>query len=128
MQVLAIVTPGIGCYRYGSHPDQVQHAADPACTYAGAKGTCMSIEVHRAIVQRFAEALNQADIATIEAVLAPDLIDHMTSPELGTGSAGFVQLFQQFRAAFPDVTFVTEDMIAEGDRVVWRTTTSGTHT
>jgi steroid delta-isomerase-like uncharacterized protein len=91
-----------------------------------AKG--MSLEVHKAIVRRFAQAFNQGDFATMRDLIAPQAVDHSTDPSILSICDGLVGVFQQFRAAFPDAVITTEDLIAEADKVVWRTTTRGTHT
>src|SRR5439155_22952243 len=41
--------------------------------------------------------------------------------------AGAKQVFSFYRAAFPDLQVNAEDLIAEGDRVVARWSSSGTH-
>jgi predicted ester cyclase len=44
------------------------------------------------------------------------------------GPAGFKLVHEQFRGAFPDITVVVEDMIAEGDKVAARCSVRGKHT
>ena len=51
--------------------------------------------------------------------LAPSL-PPLTGAEQGARITGF-------RAAFPDLRFTMEDMVAEGDRVAFRATLRGTH-
>jgi predicted ester cyclase len=58
---------------------------------------------------------------------APDYVGHAPPfPDIvGLQAAkGFALAYRQ---AFPDLQTATEDMIAEGDKVVVRWTTSGTH-
>jgi len=43
-----------------------------------------------------------------------------------SGAEGLKQFITVFRTGFPDLHFTIEDMIAEGDRVVWRYTARGT--
>jgi predicted ester cyclase len=41
--------------------------------------------------------------------------------------AGMEQITPAFFTAFPDTHYTLEDLIAEGDKVVWRYTFRGTH-
>jgi steroid delta-isomerase-like uncharacterized protein len=43
------------------------------------------------------------------------------------GAAGWKQLAQMYRTAFPDVIMTIDEQIAEGDKVVTRFTARGTH-
>jgi predicted ester cyclase len=54
----------------------------------------------------------------------------MASPtilRLLCGPAEFKLLHEQFRGAFPDITVVVEDMIAEGNKVAARCSVRGKH-
>jgi steroid delta-isomerase-like uncharacterized protein len=88
----------------------------------------MSLEANKAIVQQFADAFNRGDFLTLRDLIAPNVVDHSVDPAWPTGREGLVAMFELFRTAFPDATITTEDLIAEADMVVWRTTTQGTHT
>ncbi len=43
------------------------------------------------------------------------------------GPAGVKQLAAMVHVTFPDLHFTVEDMVAEGDKVVYRYTMRGTH-
>jgi steroid delta-isomerase-like uncharacterized protein len=60
--------------------------------------------------------------------MAPDLISHSMFPGLPAGIAGAKASHQFFLSMFPDNKNVTDDLIAEGDKVVERWTNTGTHT
>ena len=63
-------------------------------------------------------------------MLASDFVDHNPLPglpPLPPGLAGFKQLAAIVRAAFPDLHYTREDVIAEGDKVVIRYTAWGTN-
>lgn len=76
--------------------------------------------------QLYEEALNRGNLALIDQLFAPDFVDHST-PDQSAGTAGVKDYFRAMRAGFPDIRVVLDDMIAEGDHVVVRTTWSGTH-
>ena len=61
-------------------------------------------------------------------VFAPDYLRHDLRPTTAApGPEGQKEIASAFRAAFPDVRFDVEIVIAEGDYVAARWTASGTH-
>jgi steroid delta-isomerase-like uncharacterized protein len=84
----------------------------------------MSTTVNQAVVGRFIEeVLGGGNFATLNALAAPDCVDHAAAP----GPAAVAQFLVSWRAAFPDLAITTEDLIAAGDRVAARWTLCGTH-
>jgi steroid delta-isomerase-like uncharacterized protein len=82
------------------------------------------------VVRRFNEITQQffrgGNMNGLDEVCAPDFVHHgpgMMPPDL----AGLKQMAPAFRSAFPDIEIVTEDLFADGDRVVDRVTVRGTH-
>ncbi|HET9964222.1 MAG TPA: ester cyclase [Rubrobacter sp.] len=86
-------------------------------------------EENKAVVHRFNELIGEffrtGDADALDEVLAPDFVYHQpgTPPDLES----FKQFLPMFRAAFPDMRYTVEDMIAEGDKVVDRLTWQATH-
>jgi predicted ester cyclase len=65
----------------------------------------------------------------IDAIAAPDMLQHYSLHEPRRGHARIKAAMVQFRAAFPDLNFWgTADLIAEGDYVVGQWEGGGTHT
>jgi len=89
----------------------------------------MSVEDNKAMARRFYdEVINGGDLDVIDELVSEDFIDHGGYPGLpNTGPAAPKAVFSMFRAAFPDLQFTPDEMIAEGDKVVTRATVSGTH-
>jgi steroid delta-isomerase-like uncharacterized protein len=90
----------------------------------------MSTEENKAIVRRWYEECSkgkEAAVAAIEEFCAPNFVWHSTGVFPDVGLPGYKQLLPAFFTAFPDSHFTVEDLIAEGDKVVWRLTTRGTH-
>jgi steroid delta-isomerase-like uncharacterized protein len=87
----------------------------------------MSAEENKAIVRKYREAHNQNNLDALDAIVAQDLISHSALPGLPPGLAGGKLAHQGFLAAFPDTQTTTEDLFAEGDKVVERYTARGTH-
>jgi len=88
----------------------------------------MSTEDNKATVRRFyEEAINKQNAAAIDAFIDPQCVDHALPPGMPAGIEGSKQFIAMYLTAFPDLHFMVEDMIAEGDKVVARLTTRGTH-
>jgi predicted ester cyclase len=89
----------------------------------------MSTEENKAVVRRFNDLIGEffrtGDADALDEVLSPDFVIHQpgTPPDLES----FKQFLPMFRAAFPDMSYTVEDMIAEGDMVVDRLTWQATH-
>jgi predicted ester cyclase len=86
----------------------------------------MSTEDNKANVRRGYEALNQRNLAVFDELLTPEIVFHNASTTI-QGLEAYKQFLSMYITAFPDLHFTIEDMIAEGDFVVVRQTTRGTH-
>lgn len=87
-------------------------------------------ERNKANLQRlYDEVMNGHRVDAADDLITVDRPDHDPTfpPELREGRAGFKKLFNMLLAAFPDLHFTTEFMIAEGDRVFAFTRVRGTH-
>jgi predicted ester cyclase len=90
----------------------------------------MSTEANKALVRSFYERINQGDLSVVDAFISPHFTDRNAAPESPTrtpGAEGVKQLLAARRAAFPDLHYTIEDLLAEGDKVVVRETLEGTH-
>jgi steroid delta-isomerase-like uncharacterized protein len=88
----------------------------------------MSAENNKALVRRYVEeVLNRKNLAVVDELFAPTFVDLDSSMPEANGPAGIRRLAAMVHASFPDVHFTIEDMIAEGDKVVYRYSVSGTH-
>ncbi|MFF1833499.1 ester cyclase [Streptomyces sp. NPDC058231] len=80
---------------------------------------------------RLHDAVNTGDAEviskTIDEVVAPDLLFHAPVPTGVTGVQALKQVWTVLLRAFPDLHVAVEDVIAEGDKVVFRNTVTGTH-
>jgi predicted ester cyclase len=74
----------------------------------------MSLEANKALVRQVTAALNARDWEALRDLMAPEVVAGLQA--------------DPFLAAFPDVQIVTEDMLAEGDKVVSRWIDHATHT
>lgn len=82
----------------------------------------------KAVVRRYFEAWNAADLDAIDDIVAPDVVGHNpVEPMDATGPDGEKQLIELYHTAFPDAKLTVEELIAEGDTVAVRYTATGTH-
>ena len=86
------------------------------------------LEANKAVVERFAEAMNNQDFDSLDDLVAPDLVRHsQATPELNIRSLEqFKQFLQQNRETLPDAHQEINTMIAEGDKVAVYVTLTGT--
>ena len=73
------------------------------------------------------EVFTKGNLAVIDELIDPNMIEHSPTPGQEPGLEGLKKLVTEFRTAFPDLRSTVEDLIAEGDKVAGRMTTSGTH-
>jgi len=89
----------------------------------------MSTEQNKSIVRRWVEeGWNKRNTALIDQLFTPNFYQHETGPETVKSSETLKPFVAGYLSAFPDLQFTIEDLIAEGDRVVWRFKATGTNT
>lgn len=92
----------------------------------------MPTEDNKAITRLFQERLAEffrtgtLDPAGVTAIVAPDCV--FDTPGMPATVEGMLQMLPAFHAAFPDLRMAVGEMIAEGDKVAYRLTVTGTHT
>ena len=85
-------------------------------------------EENKTLLRRFhQEVLNERKLEVIDQLCAPDIVDHSAPPGSPPGMDWARQMISMLFAAFPDMKLTTEDLVAEGDKVVARYTMKGTH-
>ena len=88
----------------------------------------MSTEANKALARRFIEEVwNKRNMAAIDDLMAPNHVDHPEQPPFDLDREASKQYTMGYLAAFPDMHFTIEDVVAEGDMVVTRWTGRGTH-
>jgi predicted ester cyclase len=89
----------------------------------------MSAKDLKALVRRSIEESNKgkaAAIAMVDKLFASGCVLHSVSGR-DYGVAEHKKYTSEIYNAFPDMNFTLDDMIVEGDKVVWRWTWTGTH-
>lgn len=86
-------------------------------------------EQNKAIVRRTIEELwTKGNLPLADALFAGNYIHHdLSTPDFGPGTEGQKKRVTFFRAAFPDLQFAIEEVVAEGQMVTCRWSCKGTH-
>jgi steroid delta-isomerase-like uncharacterized protein len=85
-------------------------------------------EANKGLVRRlFDEPINKGNFSVADEILSADYVHR--EPTIGEkrGRSGYRELVTMYRNAFPDVKVTIDEQIAEGDKVVTRFTSTGTH-
>jgi steroid delta-isomerase-like uncharacterized protein len=85
-------------------------------------------DVNKELMRRFYdEVINGRNLDLIDELLSDDFVEHEEFPGIPPTRDGVKQIFETFYAAFPDIHFRVDDLLAEGDLVAARVTITGTH-
>jgi len=88
----------------------------------------MSVENNKALILRlYDEVFAKWNLGVVDDLVGPEFVGHEMPPGTPPGPAGFKQFYGWLRSAFPDLRYVVDDVIAEGDKVVVRWTWYCTH-
>ena len=89
----------------------------------------MANAANEAIARKGFEAFNTGDLSLVDEISAPDAVGHdPANPEDMVGPDAQKALIEMYSGAFPDLAFMIEDVISDGDFVVTRWTSRGTNT
>jgi len=84
-------------------------------------------EANKALMRRlFEEGFHSGKLAVVDEIFHPNFVDRST-PEQPPGTEGVKDYISMVRTGFPDISITIEDLVAEEERVVVRTTWRGTH-
>jgi predicted ester cyclase len=74
----------------------------------------------------FEDLFSRGDLDAANEILSADFVDHLTRGD-ERGLEELKYYVTVYRTAFPDIQDTVEDIVAEGDKVVVRRTSHGTH-
>ncbi|MEP6995467.1 MAG: ester cyclase [Acidobacteriota bacterium] len=91
----------------------------------------MSTERNKALIRRlFDEVLNGGKLGLLDQLVGSSYVEHNPVANQAAGGAGVRVKIEAMKAAFPDLRFTLEELIAEGEivaaRYYWRGTHKGT--
>lgn len=83
---------------------------------------------NKAVISMFVEeVINQGRFERADDLVAADFVELDPLPGQQQGREGLKEVIGGIRAAFPDIHWVLDEIVAEGDKVVSRFTWTGTH-
>jgi predicted ester cyclase len=82
---------------------------------------------NEATLRRFIEEADKGNYAAWREICAPDYQSHFPSNAKPISLEEHIQANRAFPAAFPDFRHTIDDIVAQGDKVVFRGTLRGTH-
>ncbi len=87
----------------------------------------MPAEANKALMRRlFEEGFHSGKLAVVDEIFHPNFVDRST-PEQPPGTEGVKDYISMVRTGFPDISITIEDLVAEEESVVVRTTWRGTY-
>ena len=88
----------------------------------------MPAEENKTLLRRYIEEVwDKQNPDALDEFLAPHYKRHRSPMSASLTREGQKQLLTQFRTAFPDIQVTIEEIIAEDDRIAFRSTMRGTH-
>ncbi len=87
----------------------------------------MSQQTNMEIQERFGAAVNNDNLYDIKDLVATDVVEHDPAPTQGHGPEGYIAMFTEMRAAFPDLKVDVEHAVADADNIAIAYTLTGTH-
>ena len=87
----------------------------------------MSKAANLATQERFGKAVNTNSLGDLRHLVADDCIDHDPAPNQARGPEGYITMFGELIAAFPDLAVAVEHMVADDNNVSIAYTLTGTH-
>jgi steroid delta-isomerase-like uncharacterized protein len=103
-----------------------------ACAQAAAPASsptvAASAEANKSLVrQYYDQVLNNGQFQAMNEFVSPDYKRYLSANAAPLNAEGQTKRVAGLRAAFPDLHFTLDDLIADGDRVAVRGTVRGTH-
>lgn len=88
----------------------------------------MSTQENINVVNRYMEEVwNKGNLDAVDELLAEDYTHLTPPPGMEPTREGFKHYVAMMQDAFPDLTLTAEDTVVDGDKVVQRYTSKGTH-
>lgn len=81
----------------------------------------------KAVIRRLYDIINWGDLDRLSEVISPDCVYQLVDGSEYHGPEGYREAALTWRNAVPDLYISITHMVAEGDRVAYRYTITGTH-
>jgi predicted ester cyclase len=87
----------------------------------------LSAEANKTLVRSFYEAQAEGDLDALKELLAPNFVDHSVLPGQAPDRESYIRGVIKDQVAFSNIRHIIEDQASDGDKVISRVTTHGTH-
>jgi steroid delta-isomerase-like uncharacterized protein len=87
----------------------------------------MAQDENLATLGRLAEAVSSGNLAVLDEVFAPNVVDHDPAPDQEPGPDGYKRFFSGLRAAFPDLTVTVDRLVQTETDIAIAYTIHGAH-
>ena len=87
----------------------------------------MAQDGNLAALGKLAEAVSSGNLAMLDEVFAPNVVDHDPAPDQEPGPDGYKHFFSGLRAAFPDLTVTVDRLVQTETDIAMAYTIHGTH-
>jgi steroid delta-isomerase-like uncharacterized protein len=87
----------------------------------------INLDANRDVVKKYHEVWSNGQVTELDKILAPDFVCHFINGIEWKGIAGANNSITSHRKSFPDWKEEIVDMVSEGDKVVTRYKSTGTH-
>jgi len=85
-------------------------------------------DANKELIRRlYEDVLNGGKLGLLDTLIGAAYVEHNPSPGQTAGAAGIKTRISALREAFPDLRFVVDEVVAEGDIVAVRYHWKGTH-
>ncbi|MEO5980019.1 MAG: ester cyclase [Chryseolinea sp.] len=96
-------------------------------TGCSSKDDKVDLEANRQVVRNYHDVWSNGQLGLLDTIISPDFVCHFIAGLEWKGIEGAKNSISNHKKAFPDWTEEIVDIIAEGDKVVTRYKSSGTH-
>lgn len=87
----------------------------------------INLDANRDVVKKYHEVWTNGQVTELDKILAPDFVCHFINGIEWKGIEGAKNSISSHRKSFPDWKEEIVDMVSEGDKVVTRYKSTGTH-
>lgn len=88
----------------------------------------MTPEENKLFIRRLVEeAINRKNLDALSELVAENFVEQVPFPGQGPGREGLRYAIGIFLSAFPDIRWIVDEQIAEGENIASRFTWAGTH-
>jgi predicted ester cyclase len=85
----------------------------------------MSVQENFAAMEKFGAAVNSGKLEGLREAVAANALDHDPAPGQGLGPEGFIRMFTELRASFPDLNVAVDKAVSDNANIAIAYTLTG---